>query len=57
MIFYVLNYTQWGDKKSNHAILQLDLNTPEVKRCNYNYNKRKEITDDKFRCYQKFYQP
>lgn len=35
MIFYVLNYTQWGDKKSTYAILQFDLNALEVKRCNY----------------------
>ena len=31
MIFYVLQLNQWSDKKSIHAILQLDLNTLEVK--------------------------
>ena len=35
MIFYVLNYIQWGDKKSTHAILQFNLNTLEVKWRNY----------------------
>lgn len=30
-VFYVLNYIQWVDKKSHHAILQLDLNTLEAK--------------------------
>ena len=25
MIFYVLNYTQWGDKKSTQEILQFNL--------------------------------
>ena len=31
MIFYMLNYIQWGDKKSNHAILQFNPNTLGVK--------------------------
>ena len=35
MIFYMLNYIQWGDKKSTQEILQFNLNTLEVKRCNY----------------------
>ena len=57
IIFYVLYCIQWGDKKSTQEILQLDLNTLEVKGRKYNYNKRKEITDEKLRCYRKFYQP
>ena len=35
MFFYMLYCIQWGDKKSIHAILQLDLNTLEVKGRNY----------------------